>query len=461
MVIDLAKVEKAWKEKHHKSAKLYEKARKVNINRMMELGRDVWKPENGVFPPFTAKAKGSRFWDVDGNCYLDMYSHMAPFLGHSHPAIVRAIQEQAALGPLAHGSDFFELQDEYCRLITKMLPCAEIVTFSNSGTEGAVQACRIARAHTKREKIIKLDSPGFHGHSCDSLATNSVGPPPQPTKVSRGIPTATFADMVVVPGGDIEAMEKAVKQYDPAAVIITPRYGSNCGMSVAQPNTAEYLKAVREITEENGVAFILDQVVSAFRDALGGAEEFFGVNCDLSFLGKMVSGGIGGAGAVVGKQEWMEAALNEVNYKIRNPDEFATTGGTFSTCQLSVAAGYAAAKVLYDARGALNRHANKLTERLIKGLNDVFERHRFNAYANGCASICGICFTDKIPVETPAEFSQRQNKADLRKFYLWLMTHADVFAPTAGFVMMAVMTYEEIETIISAAEDYVKLERAL
>lgn len=452
MVLEIDEIEQAWKEKHPKSRELFEEAVKYvpggsHHHSMIAF----WHTERGMYPPYIAKAQGPHIWDVDGNMYADYYNHGALFLGHAHPAIIKAIREIAPLGPFS--GDFSEIQIKHMKKIIKMVPSAEMIKFCMSGTEATMYAIRIARTHTKRQKVVKLAG---HFHGCqDQLFTDYLGHPPfaRPYNTA-GVPNDCFKNTVVVKDGDVEALEKAVKKHEPAAVIFCFAHGSaSGGMAVGEPNTAEYLKALREITSENGVVLIADEVITGFRLAPGGGQEFFSADVDLTVFGKMVAGGIPGAGAVAGKSEFMEAT----NPKTHKPGEYAATCGTFSGNPLCSAAGHAALDVIDRAGGGLNRHGNELGERFRNGLNDLFERYEYPAQAVGCGSMNGVVFTEKLPVRTCYE-ARAGDPEELYKYRLWLMTHAGIYT-TGAFFISAVHTYDHIDDIISATEDFIKKER--
>jgi len=445
LVVELDRIESDWIRKHPKSSRLFEEAKKLSPGGAHHAHAiRFWCRSPGVCPPYAVKAQGTKVWDVDGNEYTDYWSHGALFLGHSNPAVVNAIQEQAALGPSR--SDFTEIQVKHMKKITKMIPHAEVVDFTMSGTEALMGAIRIARTFTKREKIIQLEGT-YHGFSDQLMVQNPSG----------GIPKDCYKNQVLVPE-DIEVLEKAVKTQDPAAVLLETVHGSSAGnMAVGAPNSNEFFRRVREITEENDVVLINDEVITGFRLAPGGAQEYFeGLkDQDMAGLGKNVGGSIGGSGAIVGKTEIMEAA----NPTGKKSEEYAFTGGTFAGNPLNSAAGYAALDIIDKAEGRLNRHANTLGERFRKGLNDVFERHKFPAQAVGCGSFNNVCFTQTLPVKDSHDFLQKNDRKKAYKYRIWLMTYAGIICQS-GFYISAVHTTKDIDDLIAATEDYVKREKA-
>jgi glutamate-1-semialdehyde 2,1-aminomutase len=443
LVVEVAQLETLWKQQHPNST-LFEEARKVTpggVSHTMMIER--WPVERGVYPFYVTKADGTKIYDADGNVYTDYYAHAATFLGHSHPDVVKAIQEYAARGPFAH--DFTEINVKLVKKIVKMIPCAEEVDMVNSGTEANMGAIRYARAYTKRKKIILFEG-HFHGWG-DQLTSNRCG-----------IPDEVFANTVVVPEGDISLLEKTTKKENPAAVIFHFSYGSaHGGMAMGGENPLEFMKAMREVASRYGALLIADEVVTGFRYAPGGAQQYFNIDVDMATLGKMVGGAIGGSGAIVAKREIMECG----NPKTR-PREYVLTGGTFSGNPLNSAAGYAALDVIDRAEGALNTHANGLGERFRDGMNKVFARHDFPAQAVGCCSTNGVAFTEKLPIKSAYDFEKRTDTEKLYKWHMYLATRHGIYTyPGSGAIFLTAMhTEEDIDKLIANTEEFVKTELA-
>lgn len=448
MVIELNELERVWKDKHPNSIKLYEEAIKYTPAGVHHAGMiKFWPTHRGMHPPYIDRAKGQHIWDVDGNMYTDYYSHGALFLGHAHPAVVKAIEEQAALGPFA--GDFSEIQVKLVKKVVKMVPCAETVKFCNSGTEATMYAIRIARVYTGREKIIKFAG---HFHGCqDQLYTNFLGEHPFDLLYeSGGVPQDCYKHTVVIKDGDVGILEEAIRKNNPAAVIFCFSYGSSgCGMPIGGEKHNEFLKALREITKENDVILIADEVITGFRLAPGGGQEYFGIDVDMATLGKMVTGGIAGAGAVVGKREIMAIT----NPKTHERGKFAETCGTFSGNPMCMAAGYAALDVIDKAEGRLNQYANRLGGRFREELNEVFERYNFPAQAVGCGSTNGVVFTKNLPVKSYFDVV-KGSKEEAYKYRLWLMTHAGIYT-TGAFFISSAHTDEDMNLLIKSTEEFV------
>jgi glutamate-1-semialdehyde 2,1-aminomutase len=306
-------------------------------------------------------------------------------------------------------------------------------------------AIRIARAYTKRKKIVRFDG-HFHGWS-DQLASEFAG-----------IPEEVHANTTVISENSIDALTDVVRRENPAAVIFHFVYGSAGGcMAMGDEDPIQFMKAMRELTSKHGVLLIADEVITGFRLARGGGQEYFGIDVDLATLGKIVGGSIGGSGAIVGKEEIMSVA----DPKKQGLGEVPFTGGTFSGNPLNSAAGYAALDVIDRADGILNEHANKLGERLRNGLNSVFRKYEFPAQAVGCGSCNSVAFTDKLPIKSVTEYKQRQNHGVLYKWHMYLAVHYGIYTYPGGgaFYIMTPHTNEDIDRVIAATEDFVKKEK--
>ncbi|NIQ32630.1 MAG: aminotransferase class III-fold pyridoxal phosphate-dependent enzyme [Nitrososphaeria archaeon] len=443
--LKLDEIERAYMAMTPRSKELFEESMKITPAGVHHASMiKPWPIERGVVPPFIHEAKGQYMWDADGNKYCDYFNHGVLFLGHAHPAVVKAIQEQAARGGAMMG-DHTDLQIRHVKKIISMVPCAEEVRFCNSGTEATMYAIRIARAYTKREKVGKFAG-DFHGAN-DQLYVAVGAPYDKPQ--SGGIPSDCYKNTIVLTENDVEGLEKAVKQHDFAAIICEFIHGSGeAGMQM----DLDFLKALREITEENGVVLIADEVISGFRMAPGGAQEYLGVTPDLTAMGKMIGGGIGGSGGFCGKSEVMEI----VNTKVpgRERWEAAITCGTFSGNAISMAAGYAALDTIDEAKGELNRYANRLGDRAREELNEFFEAQKIKAQAIGTGSLVNVQFTEK-PIQYVQDLAATDKKAQYR-YHLWMATQGIFTLPGCNFYISAVHTEEDIDFLTEKTKEYLK-----
>ncbi len=349
-------IEQRYRELHRKSAELSERAR---LNFPDGVTHDVRRQD--PFPAYIAHGHGSHKWDVDGNEYVEYRTgHGSLILGQSHPDIVAAVQEQVARG--THFSACTEVEIRWADWVKTLVPCAEKVRFHSSGTEAVMMALRMARAFTHRTKVITF-ADHFHGWSDYAWASQSVG--------HGGIPQAAMDTMVVLPPGDITLVDRVLENDDDIAGVVVESTGAHMGGTPIHP---DFLHELRRTTEEHGVVFIMDEVVTGFRISRGGAQAAFGVKPDLCTLAKILGGGLPG-GAVAGRADIIDAIERG---EIAHP-------GTFNANPLSAAAGAKCLELV--ATSPVNARADAAADRLKQGLNDVFARLEIPGHAYGLASI--------------------------------------------------------------------------
>jgi glutamate-1-semialdehyde 2,1-aminomutase len=336
------------------------------------------------FPVFIDRAQGSRKWDVDGNeyvCYV--MGHGALLLGHAHPEITRAVVEQAQKGTHYGGNSRLEL--EWGNLVREIVPSAEEVRFTSSGTEATLMALRLARAYTGRDRILKFDS-HFHGWQ-DYVA--GVRAPEEETPHSPGIPAATLSNTISIPQGDLPSVEEKLSGDDVAAVIVEPT-GASWG---TLPLTGEFLAGLRDVTQKHNTVLIFDEVVTGFRVAPGGAQQRYGVTPDLTTMAKILAGGLPG-GAVAGKADIV--SMIEIRDDPKwNAEHRIAHPGTFNANPLSAAAGTTMLRAVKT--GDQHKHADALNERLVRELNGVLERAGVPGCVYGLASYFHITLGKDAP----------------------------------------------------------------
>jgi len=359
---------------HPKSEALYERARGVIPGGVTHDGRHL-KP----FPIYVDRAEGPLKWDVDGNEYVDYWmGHGALFLGHCHPAVVKAIQQQAARG--THLGASHELEVRWAELITKLIPSAEMVRFAMSGTEATHLGLRIARAYTGRPKVVKFNG-HFHGwHDGVVVAVN----PPFEVPMSAGVPSGVLDQVLVCPPNDIKAVEALLERGDVAAVILEPAGGQ----SGTTPTIPGYLQELRNACTRHGVVLIFDEVITGFRYAPGGAQAYFGVTPDMTTLAKIVAGGLPGA-AVVGKKAIMSMMAHRGDPTWDRAERVAQNG-TFNSNPVCAAAAIATLELVAD--GSLHARANKVGDELRAGITEVMKRNGVPGACFGEASIFHVSF---------------------------------------------------------------------
>ena len=333
-----------------RSAQLYRRANEVlsggvnsPVRALRAIGRD---------PLFVSHGEGAELVDVDGNRYVDWVCSWGPLIhGHAHPEIVRAVQQAAEAGTTFGAPTVGEV--DLAEEVARRMPGVEMLRMTSSGTEATMSALRLARAVTGREKVVKFAG-AYHGHVDGLLAEAGSGLATQGIPASPGVPAGAAAATIVVAWNDAEAIEAAVAEHQPAAILAEP-YPANMGLVPPVPGFVEHL---RRVADEHGSLLVLDEVISGFRVARGGAQELLGVRADLTILGKVLGGGLPAA-AFGGRRELMERIA---------PAGDVYQAGTLSGNPLAVAAGLAALRMLDDE--AYVRLA-ATTRRLVEGLRDA------------------------------------------------------------------------------------------
>jgi glutamate-1-semialdehyde 2,1-aminomutase len=334
------------------SARLATRARSMFPSGITHDARYV--EPHGIYVTHT---QGSHKWDVDGNEYVDYPGgHGALLHGHGHPEIVQAVQEQIGKG--VHYGASSELELEWAAYIQKLVPGAERIRFTNSGTESTQLALRLARAATGRAKIMRLMGHfhGWHDHAASGFLGQFDG------SAARGVPEAVAREVVLVPPGDAEAAARRLDD-DIAAVILEPT-GSIWGQVPVSP---DYVRRLRELTSANGTLLIFDEVISGFRCAPGGAQQALGVTADIVSLGKIIAGGLTGA-AVTGRADIFAAM--DFRQAAAAGVEKVFHMGTFNAAPVTCAAGIACLR-LVDSTDACQRAIN-YGDGLIDALNQMF-----------------------------------------------------------------------------------------
>jgi glutamate-1-semialdehyde 2,1-aminomutase len=335
------------------------------------------------FPTYVERAAGSRKWDVDGYEVIDyVMGHGALLLGHAHPEVTRAVAEQLQKG--THYGACQEMEIRWASLVQRLVPSAQLVRFTSSGTEATMMAVRLARAFTGRQKLIRFHG-HFHGWN-DNVVGFALGGETTPQAV--GIPLAALQNQVLVPQHDTQALRQALESNEVAAVIIEPT-GASYGTVPLEP---AFLPEVRELTGRTGALLIFDEVVTGFRVAPGGVQSLDGVLPDITCLAKVLAGGLPG-GAVVGRRDilsLLDFGDDEWNLKRRIPHP-----GTFNANPLSAAAGSACLSVIADGRP--QERAADLCRRLCQGMNALLRRAEAPGCVYGFSSMFHITMGYDVP----------------------------------------------------------------
>ncbi len=383
------------------------------------------------YPFFAKHGKGSKIFDVDGNAYIDYCLAYGPLvLGHANYKITQEVKKQLELGT-AFGVPS-EKEIELAKLVIKKVPCAEMVRFVNSGTEATMSAIRLARAATGKKKIIKFEGSyhGAHDYVLVRSGSGAVGLPDSP-----GVPEETTKNTVLVPFNDIDALTNLIEKEgeDIAAIIVEPVMGN---IGCISPKEG-YLKFLRHITANNNIILIFDEVITGFRLAEGGAQEYYGVTPDLVTLGKILGGGFP-MGALAGKKELMEmiAPLGSV-YQ----------AGTFNGNPISVTAGLTMLKQL-DSH--FYRELDKKGSKMRNGLLDLVAYNGFDFKVAGLGSMFQIYFTDKEVFDYTSAKS-----ADTEKFNIYFqeLLKNGVFIPPSQFECCFISLMHDDEEIEKTLEN--------
>ncbi len=382
------------------------------------------------YPTVMSKGDGCRLYDVDGNDYLDFSNNWTSMiLGNNHPKVVEAITRQAPLGSAMAAPS--ESVYDWAKILCERIPSVDKVRFCTSGTEGVMFAVRAARAYTGKDKILKMEG-NYHG-SYDIMEMQ-VGW----RRLPRGIPKSVEKDVLVTPFNDKEAAERVIKENkDELAAVIVEGIMGAAGMILPEN---DYLKFLRQVTSDNGVLLILDEVIS-FRLSTGGAQQIFGVEPDLTALGKTIGGGLP-VGAFGGRDDVMAV----YSPKQKHPAHHA---GTFVATPISVAAAIAGLKEMTP--GAIKR-INALGVSLKEGLRGVLDDLKIKVQLTGYGSLQQIHFTHE-PVFTASTAFLTQDKDVLRLFHLAMMNKG-VFIPNRGFFAISTpMTEAEIHKAVNATDE--------
>jgi len=426
-----------------KSEAIYEEAKKI-LPAGASSNVRIYRHE--PFPIIFDRGKGSRVWDIDGNEYIDYLLAYGPLiLGHCHPSVVNAIKEQIQKGTMFGTTT--ELEVEVAKKIAGMVPAAEMVSFSNSGTEATMEAVRIARAFTGRDKILKFEG-HYHGHhdyvlfSVES-PSSVAGLELTPTKLPfyPGIPEGVSHTVIVAPWNNLSALERTLKKYanDIAAVIMEPVVGS----SGVIPPADGYLKGVRDLTQKSDVLLIFDEILTGFRIAKGGAQEYFGVTADLACFAKALGNGAPIA-AITGRRDVMGMiGPGKIGY-----------GGTYNANPLSLAICKATLDVLSKNDGEAFSRMNSITKNLMDGLQQACDKVGHDAIVQGVGPMFQLYFTRLKKISTYRQ-SQQCDYEKFKDFREMMLERGAYFHPdgTERLMLSAVHTIEDVEKTLAAAED--------
>ncbi|HWR41645.1 glutamate-1-semialdehyde 2,1-aminomutase [Sporomusa sp.] len=417
-----------------KSAKAFAEAKQYipgGVNSPVRSFRGV-----GGTPPFIAKAAGSRIYDIDGNAYIDYVGSWGPMiLGHAHPEVISELKDALERGT-SYGAPTL-LETELARLITEAVPSMELVRFVNSGTEATMSALRLARAYTKRNKIVKFAG-CYHGHHDSLLVKAGSGATTLGVPDSPGVPESIAGNTLTVDYNDAKGLTELFEKHgeDIAAVIIEPVPG-NMGMVLPRPG---YLEKVRALTEGYGALLIFDEVMSGFRVAYGGAQEVYNITPDITCLGKVIGGGLP-VGAYGGRRDIMEQIA---------PAGPVYQAGTLSGNPLAMTAGLATLRLLSETPDFYEK-VTTMTAALCAGVQAQAQAFGFNFQFHQAGSMFGLFFNDKPVYDYDS--AKRSDVAAFNVFFHSMLEQGVYLAPSqfeAAF-MSGAHTHADIGATIAAS----------
>ncbi len=401
-------------------------------------------------PVVLERGRGSRVWDLDRNEYVDfMMSFGALIQGHAHPKIVEVVSQAMAEG--SHFAAATPAEAEAAERFRSMVPSAEAVRFTNSGSEATMLALRLARAHTGRMKFLKFEGHyhGWYDPYClngHSHPAHELGPKDNPTRFpdSEGIPATTFDDVVLAPWNDLEALENISRRHgSELAAIITEPIMANMGCILPREG---YLQKVADLAHQYGALFILDEVVTGFRYAPGGCQQYYDLKPDLSTFGKAL-----GAGFPIGAVAGPRAILD----RMRWGSGMVLHYGTFNGHRLTMRVIAANLDLLLANNGAPYKQIYVVGDAAIAGLRDIFQRKKIEAIVQGFGPMFQIYFTGREAIHDYRDYCQYADTQKYSRFIHGLLDRGIYMTPSNGlhWIISTAHTTQDVETLLGAADE--------
>jgi glutamate-1-semialdehyde 2,1-aminomutase len=429
-----------------RSREWFERAQKSLVEGVNSPSRGAAVYAGG--PIMLERGRGSRVWDIDGNEYIDfMMSFGALIQGHANPAVVKTVSEAVAEGShfAAATSAEVEAAERFCR----MVPSAEVVRFTNTGSEATMLALRLARANTARNKFLKFEG-HYHGWY-DPFLLNAHGHPPEqlgpvedPTRIpdSEGIPLSIFDDVVLAPWNDVGALENVMRDHGhELAAVITEPIMANMGCILPRDG---YLQRLRELTHDCGALLILDEVVTGFRYAPGGCQEYYGVQPDISTFGKALGAGFP-VGAVAGPRSILES--------MRWSEKMVLHYGTFNGHRLTMKV-IAANLDLLSAKDTY-RKVHAVGDAAVAGLREVFRKRQMKAVVQGFGPMFQIYFTERDGIHDYRDYCKYVDAKLYSRFVHRLLERGIYMTPSNGlhWIISTAHTDADVEALLAAADE--------
>jgi glutamate-1-semialdehyde 2,1-aminomutase len=398
-------------------------------------------------PLFLERGSGSHVWDADGNEYVDfMMSFGALIQGHAHPKLAAVVSEAMAEG--SHFAAATSAEVEAAERFRSMLPSTEVVRFTNTGSEATMLALRLARAHTGRTRFLKFEG-HYHGWydpfllNAHGHPTEQLGPLENPARIpdSEGIPSATFEDVVLAPWNNIALLEHIMQKHGrELAAVITEPIMANMGCI---PPREGFLQRLRELTRDYGVLLILDEVVTGFRYAPGGCQEYYGIQPDISTFGKALGAGFP-VGAVAGPRSILD--------RMRWSDSMVLHYGTFNGHRLTMRV--VAANLDLLSRNDTYRNLHAVGDEAIRGLRDVFRRRKVKAIVQGFGPMFQIYFTERDAIHDYRDYCTYADTARYSRFLHLLLERGIYMTPSNGlhWIISTAHMDADVAALIEAAD---------
>ena len=430
----------SWKEDYvkrtMKSKELFRRANGVLPGGVSYAIRDLTP-----YPFYVDHASGSRLYDIDGNVYTDYWvGHGALILGHAPKRVVDAVKRQTEQG--THFGYSNPLEVKLAEMVVEMVPSAEMVRFTNSGTEANMYAVRLARTYTGRVKMAKFEG-GWHG-GYDALHKAVHDPFTAPE--SAGLDRKALEDTLVLPFNDVDAARELVKSEDLAAIILEPVLGA-AGIITPEPG---FLEGLRELCDGSKTLLIFDEVITGFRLAPGGAQELYGVTPDMTTLGKILGGGFP-IGGLCGSRDIFE----HIDQRLY-PDASARSfqGGTFVGNPMSMVAGIETLNELKE--GKVYRHVDRLGEKVRSGLEDIFDWSNVDAAMTGVGSVFAIHFQKEKPRNALDVAKNNVKLANALHLYMLSKNIAYVSTSLPHMFLSSAHTDRDINEFLVAVKEFAR-----
>jgi glutamate-1-semialdehyde 2,1-aminomutase len=431
-----------------KSRQWFERAQRCLIEGVNSPSRGPAVYKAG--PIVMERGRASRIFDVDGNEYVDFVMSFGALIhGHAHPAIVDTVSKAIAEG--SHFASATPAEVEAAERFCRMVPTAEAVRFCNSGTEAAMLALCLARAHTGRTKFLKFEG-HYHGWydpcllNSHSHPAEELGPPrtPNPLPDSAGIPASTFGDVVLAAWNDFDVLEEVFRKHGhELAAVITEPIMANMGCILPKPG---YLKRMGELAQEYSALFILDETVTGFRYAPGGCQEMYGLRPDLSIFGKALGAGFP-IGAVTGKRVILD--------RTRWGEGMVLHYGTFNGHRLTMRIIATSLDLLVADDCAAYKKLHGIGNDAIAGLRELFARRGIPAIVQGFGPMFQVYFTELDVVHDYRDYCAHVDTQKYARFVDALFLRGIYMTPSNGlhWIISTAHSHADVEALLEAADD--------